>query len=134
NLQIMDAESTTFSDNSFDVATLSFGIRNFKNPEQGLEEIYRILKSRGSIHILEFTTPKNRFFRPLFLFYIRRILPFLGGLFTANRKAYHYLNETIETFAQREDFLALLKKAGFQEVEYRSKFLGIVTIYIGKKL
>ena len=132
-LTIMDAEEPTFNDNSFDIATLSFGIRNFKDPQKGLHAIYRILKPAGSIHILEFSTPTLPIFRPLFLFYIRHVLPFLAGLFTTNKNAYHYLNETIESFAQRDSFCSWLQTAGFHEVHYRSYFLGIVTIYTGKK-
>lgn len=133
-LLVEDGHSTSFQDHSFDIATLSFGIRNFMDPQKGLKEIFRILKEKGSIHVLEFSTPQSFLFKKGFLFYIRYILPFLGALFSSNLKAYRYLNETIETFAQREEFNKLLEIAGFKDVAYRSIFFGIVTIYTGKKL
>ncbi|MBM3194412.1 MAG: bifunctional demethylmenaquinone methyltransferase/2-methoxy-6-polyprenyl-1,4-benzoquinol methylase UbiE [Chlamydiae bacterium] len=133
-LLVEDGHKTSFSDDSFDIATLSFGIRNFMDPQKGLAEIYRILKKSGSVHILEFSTPKSFFLKKGFLFYIRYVLPFIGALFSSNLKAYRYLNETIETFAQREEFSRMLETAGFNEVAYRSLFFGVVTIYTGKKL
>jgi demethylmenaquinone methyltransferase/2-methoxy-6-polyprenyl-1,4-benzoquinol methylase len=133
DLKIENGENTSFEDNSFDVATLSFGIRNFKDPLKGLTEIHRILKKGGSVHILEFSTPLLKPVRGLFLFYIRYILPRIGAFITSNLQAYNYLHQTIETFAQREEFVSILKQASFDEASYKSTFFGIVTIYTGVK-
>jgi demethylmenaquinone methyltransferase/2-methoxy-6-polyprenyl-1,4-benzoquinol methylase len=133
DLKIEDGQNTSFADLSFDVATLSFGIRNFKDPLKGLQEIHRILKKGGSLHILEFSTPLNRLFKGFFLFYIRHILPKIGAWITSNLHAYQYLHQTIETFAQRESFVEILGKAGFIDTSYKSLFFGIVTIYTGRK-
>lgn len=133
DLKIQNAENTEFHEGSFDVATLSFGIRNFKDPQKGLNEIYRILNQGGSVHILEFSTPLLRPIRGLFLFYIRYVLPKIGAFITSNLQAYNYLHQTIETFAQRDEFLKLLENASFVQVNYKSTFFGIVTIYTGIK-
>ncbi len=133
DLKIENAENTSFPDNTFDIATLSFGIRNFKDPLKGLTEIHRILKKGGSLHILEFSTPLLKPLRGLFLFYIRYILPQIGAFITSNLQAYNYLHQTIETFAQREEFVKILRQASFHEASYKSTFFGIVTIYTGIK-
>jgi demethylmenaquinone methyltransferase/2-methoxy-6-polyprenyl-1,4-benzoquinol methylase len=134
HLLIDDAEKSCLYDETFDVATLSFGIRNFKDPFAGLKEIHRLLKKEGSVHILEFSVPKNWAFKRMFLFYLKWILPFVGACFTSNLNAYNYLNQSIQTFAQREDLCSIMQQAGFQDVNYKSLFFGIITIYLGKKL
>jgi len=127
-----DAQKLSFVDESFDAASFSFGIRNVSNPSASLEEIYRVLRKRGRCLILEFSMPSS-WIRPFFLFYLRKILPRLGGALSKKRAAYKYLNQTIETFPSGEAFLTLMKNAGFSNLKALPMNFGSVTLYVGEK-
>lgn len=127
-----DAEALPFASDRFDAATFSFGIRNVANPDTALAEIHRVLKPGGRCLILEFSMPP-RYIRPFFLFYLRKILPRLGGWLSKQFEAYRYLNQTIESFPSGEAFLSLLRKAGFANLRKYSMNCGSVTLYIGEK-
>lgn len=127
-----DAQNLPFRDSEFDAATISFGIRNIPSPLLALKEMYRVLKPGGRALVLEFSLP-NRAVRPFYLFYLRKILPLLGGVFSKNFSAYRYLNRTIESFPSGEEFLTLMHDAGFSQLRRRSMNLGSVSLYIGEK-
>ncbi len=127
-----DAEKLPFENHQFDAATFSFGIRNVPDPLVSLKEIYRVLKPEGRCLILEFSLPRP-FIRKFYLFYLRRILPKIGGLLSREPAAYRYLNETIETFPSGNDFLALMKKASFASLKAVPMAFGGVTLYVGEK-
>jgi demethylmenaquinone methyltransferase/2-methoxy-6-polyprenyl-1,4-benzoquinol methylase len=127
-----DAMNIPFPEQSFDATTFSFGIRNVDDPLVSLKEIHRVLKPKGRCLILEFSMPSPAI-RPFFLFYLRKILPKIGGLLSKNQAAYRYLNKTIETFPSGQAFLDLMKQAGFQSLRKISMNLGGVTLYIGDK-
>jgi demethylmenaquinone methyltransferase/2-methoxy-6-polyprenyl-1,4-benzoquinol methylase len=93
----------------------------------------RILKPGGRLLILEFSLPKNRYFRSLYLFYFRHILPQIGGLISGDQQAYGYLNQTVETFPYGQDFCRLMTDAGFWNVQDVHLTLGISSIYTGDK-
>lgn len=133
-LQLADAESLPLENKSFDCVTMSFGIRNVKNREKCLQEMFRVLSPGGRVLILEFSLPKNILIRPFYLLYLRVFLPFLGGLFSKNRKAYRYLNQSIEEFPSTDEFCSLMKASGFENIRAKKLTLGIVTLYIGDKL
>jgi demethylmenaquinone methyltransferase/2-methoxy-6-polyprenyl-1,4-benzoquinol methylase len=128
-----NAEKLPFASESFDAATFSFGIRNVSDPLLSLQEIHRVLKKRGRCLILEFSMP-NRWIRPFFLFYLRHVLPRLGGILSKHVAAYRYLNRTIETFPSGDAFLALLKSAQFSSLKRISMNFGSVSLYVGEKL
>lgn len=117
----------------FDVVTISFGIRNMEDPLKGLEEIYKILKPGGKLIILEFSIPKNAFFKQIYLFYFRYVLPIIGGIFSKNFKAYRYLNKTVENFPYGKKLLSILEKAKYLRTDAKSLTFGIVNIYTGYK-
>lgn len=127
------AENLPFESNTFDVAMVAFGVRNFNDLEKGLIEMNRVLKPHGKILVLEFSIPQNRIFKALYLFYFLKVLPFLGGLISGNRKAYAYLPESVLKFPQGIAFIELLQKAGFTETQYKTLTLGIATLYQGIK-
>ena len=83
-----DAENLSLPSNSFDVATISFGIRNFENTDKGLSEFYRILREGGSLFVMEFSTPKHKVFNVLYHFYAKYILPVIGQVISKDNKAY----------------------------------------------
>lgn len=128
-----DAGVIPFSENSFDCATMSFGIRNVSDVSTTLREIFRVVRPNGCALILEFSLPSNRILRSLYLFYFRHILPRLGGLISGDSDAYHYLNETVETFPYGEAFCQLMTQSGFEKVTAHPVTFGIATIYRGWK-
>ncbi len=128
-----NAMDIPFAENTFDATTISFGIRNVADVLTGLTEMRRVLKNGGRAIVLEFSLPKNKLMRRLYLFYFRHILPRLGGLISGDSFAYRYLNETVETFPYGEDFCDLMRAAGFKNVQLTPLTFGIATIYQGDK-
>lgn len=127
-----DAMQIPFPDNSFDVVTISFGIRNFENLEVGITEIKRVLKPNGAYFILELTRPSG-FVKHFYLFYLRHLLPTIGALFSKNKSAYVYLKETIHDFYQDEALNAFFIKSGFKGCRFFSYSFGLSTLYTGVK-
>lgn len=128
-----DATALPEPDASYDVATISFGIRNVIDVPRALREMARVLKPGGRVLILEFSLPTAPVLRPLYLFYLRHVLPLVGGLLSGDLKAYRYLNVTIESFPYGEAFCRLLREAGFVEVRANPLTLGVATIYQGDR-
>ena len=126
------AENLPFKSGKFDAITIAFGIRNTVNPLQSLQEMNRVLKSGGRLAILEFTIPKNRLFAPIYLFYFKKFLPFIGSFF-GSEKEYKYLSDSTSQFPQREKFLEIMKDAEFTTQESIELMIGTVIIYRGIK-
>ncbi len=118
---------------SFDVATISFGIRNVPDVPKALRDIHRVLKPGGRSLVLEFSLPANPFIRWGYLFYFRHILTRIGAWISGDAQAYTYLNTTVEAFPYGDDFVALMKDAGFSHVEAHPLTFGIATLYVGHK-
>lgn len=131
-LRTGDAGAIPVPDTSCDVVTISFGIRNVVDVSQSLREMLRVLRPGGRALILEFSLP-HPVFRPLYLFYLRHILPPLGHAVSGDSAAYRYLNQTIETFPCGMAFCDLMRAAGFTCVQHHPLSLGIATIYQGDK-
>lgn len=134
NIQFIhgDALNVPFPDNTFDVVTIAFGIRNFENVENGIKEIYRLLKPNGRYYILELTRP-NAFIQPFYLIYLNWILPMIGSIFTHKKNAYIYLKETIKDFEQDDDLSNLFKSNSFTDTHFSHWSFGIATLYTGVK-
>ncbi|MCZ7590972.1 MAG: ubiquinone/menaquinone biosynthesis methyltransferase [Kiritimatiellae bacterium] len=130
-LKTGDATAIPEPDAAYDVCTISFGIRNVENVVAGLSEMRRVLRPGGRALVLEFSQPTARWFRGLYFFYLRHILPVVGGWFSGDREAYRYLNVTIETFPSGDAFCALMRTAGFVNVRAIPLTLGIASIYLG---
>jgi demethylmenaquinone methyltransferase/2-methoxy-6-polyprenyl-1,4-benzoquinol methylase len=128
-----DAENIPFADNIFDTITIAFGIRNLINVQQGLREMFRVLKPKGRLLVLEFSLPDNRFIGTVYLFYFRKILPKIGSWFSGDKYAYHYLNQTVETFPYGKSFCNVLYTAGFQNIIAQPLTFGLASIYIAEK-
>ncbi len=128
-----NAEELPFEDDMFDVVTISFGIRNFENKEKALKEIHRVLKKEGRLLILEFSLPPHQVMKKFHLFYLRHILPIIGGMLSKSKKSYEYLNQTIETFPYGKDFLNLLKEHNFRKPSSKPLFFGAVSLYQADK-
>ena len=128
-----DAMRLPLPSDHFDAATISFGIRNVLDVGAGLREMHRVLRPGGRVLVLEFSLPGNALFRTGYLFYFRHVLPRIGALLSGDSHAYHYLNQTVETFPYGEAFCALLRDAGFRDVRAFPLTLGIATLYQGDK-
>jgi len=133
SLDIGDGMDIPLEDNSVDVVTLSFGIRNFSNPQKGLDEIYRVLKPGGRALIMEFSIPKNTLVKKAYFFYFRKVLPWIGNKVSGHKDAYTYLNKTVESFPYGKEFLNLMDKAGLSNLEANLLTFGISTLYVGNK-
>lgn len=120
-------------DHSYDLTTISFGIRNYGDPQKGLEEMYRVLKPQGVSLILEFSIPTFPLIKKLYLFYFRSVLPFIGNLISGHKDAYTYLNKTAENFPYGQEFIIMMKKAGFRNIRSKPLTFGIATLYRGEK-
>jgi demethylmenaquinone methyltransferase / 2-methoxy-6-polyprenyl-1,4-benzoquinol methylase len=129
--EVADAMNLPYPTASFDIASISFGIRNVDHPVQALGEMARTVRSGGKVIVLEFGQP-NGVFGVLYRFYSNTILPILGGMLTGNREAYSYLNRTAAAFPCREEFLALMQETGrFEKMSYKPVTFGIAYVYIG---
>jgi demethylmenaquinone methyltransferase/2-methoxy-6-polyprenyl-1,4-benzoquinol methylase len=128
-----DAENLSYSDSSFDVVTIGFGVRNFQNLEEGLEESCRVLKSNGVLIILETSVPKNIIIRFFYFLFSRSFIPFVGSVFSKEKKAYQYLQKSAEKFPSGKRFVSILENCGFNNVDVKPLMLGATSIYIATK-
>jgi demethylmenaquinone methyltransferase/2-methoxy-6-polyprenyl-1,4-benzoquinol methylase len=128
-----DVCSIPLDSNFADCASMAYGIRNVKDVEKCIQEIFRVLKPKATLAILELTQPKNPILKFGHSLYLRTILPLFGKFLTADRDAYEYLCNSIHHFIKPEELAKQLKKHGFSEVECRPLHGGIATIITAKK-
>lgn len=125
-----DAMALPFGDESFDIVSIAFGIRNVADPRVALKEFIRVLRPGGRLVILEFSQPKNRVIRALNEFYTHRIMPRTATLISRDHSgAYKYLPRSIETFLTREDMVDALLEAGFIDLRLRPMTFGVCVAY-----
>ena len=117
---------------TFDAAIVAFGIRNFENLDQGLQEICRVLRPEGRLMILELATPNFFLIKSGYQIY-SRLIPKIGQWISRNKAAYKYLPESISAFPQNAEMAAIMGKNGFSEVTYRKLTGGICTLYLARK-
>lgn len=132
-LQKGDSEVIPFADNYFDAITVAFGVRNFQNLEKGLKEMYRVVKPGGKLVVLEFSKADAGILSALFNFYMNRVTPAIGKLFSKNKEAYQYLNDSVQAFPEGQTFLNIMHEAGFTQTHLKKLSFGICTIYCGSK-
>jgi demethylmenaquinone methyltransferase/2-methoxy-6-polyprenyl-1,4-benzoquinol methylase len=128
-----DCTQLSFADDTFDAVTAAFGIRNFQDLEQGLREMYRVLRPGGVFCVLELTTPVAFPMKQLFRLYSHTILPVYGRLVSKDTAAYSYLTATIDAFPQGEEMMQILRRIGFATATFRRLTFGICTMYIAQK-
>lgn len=127
-----DAMALNLPDNNYDAVTISFGLRNMSDLRKSLMEMRRVVRPGGRVFILEFSQP-SRWFRRLYYFYLKRILPGIAQLVTGDRAAYVYLNETIEQFPDRKGLCDEILAAGFSSVTAKAMSFGIVALHVAVK-
>ena len=128
-----DSEAIIFPDDSFDAVTVAFGVRNFEHLEKGLNEIKRVLKPGGKLVVLEFSQPKAPVVTQLYNVYMKLVAPNVGKLFSKNRNAYKYLDESIKKFPEGNNFTLILDNLGYTNTYCKPLSLGICSIYCGEK-
>jgi demethylmenaquinone methyltransferase/2-methoxy-6-polyprenyl-1,4-benzoquinol methylase len=127
-----DAQLLPLPDASADVISIAFGIRNVANTPAALAEFRRVLKPGGRLVILEFSLPTNPILRGLYNFYFRKILPCTATLISGDKSgAYKYLPESVNTFIGREEMLAMMRAAGFEQAEQHAMTFGVCICYRG---
>jgi demethylmenaquinone methyltransferase/2-methoxy-6-polyprenyl-1,4-benzoquinol methylase len=129
-----DAQTLPFSDNTFQLVTIAFGLRNITDTDQGLAEMVRVVRPGGRIAILEFSKPRHWLLGRLYRWYFRYVLPLIGQILCRNKEsAYRYLPESVLKFPDNEELAARLRAHGLMEVKYEPLTFGIATLYVGKK-
>ena len=131
---IASAENIPAIDNSFERATMSFGLRNITDRNKSLQEIYRILKPGGRFICLEFSHVENDFLKKFYDLWSFKIIPLIGGKVTGNKEAYTYLVESIRKFPSQPELCQMFSEVGFSRVKYRNLSNGIVALHSGWKI
>lgn len=129
-----NAEALPFPDNSFDLVTIAFGLRNVTDKDAGLREMFRVLKVGGQARVLEFSEVTVDWFKPVYDFHSFKILPKLGQLFAQDAGSYQYLAESIRKHPPQEPLKAMMQDAGFERCSYKNLSAGIVAVHTGYKV
>ncbi len=129
-----DAMALPFQDNTFDVYTISFGIRNVTRPQEALNEAYRVLKPGGRLMVLEFSQIPNDMLQWLYDRYSFNFIPTMGQIIANDRDSYQYLVESIRKFPDQDKFLEMVRSAGFENAKYRNMTMGIACLHSGWKI
>jgi demethylmenaquinone methyltransferase/2-methoxy-6-polyprenyl-1,4-benzoquinol methylase len=129
-----DAMTLPFEDASFDVYTISFGIRNVTRPQEALNEAFRVLRPGGRLMVLEFSQIPNELMQKVYDLYSFSIIPRLGQMIANDRDSYQYLVESIRKFPDQETFLGMVRQAGFGQAKYRNLSMGIACLHSGWKI
>jgi demethylmenaquinone methyltransferase/2-methoxy-6-polyprenyl-1,4-benzoquinol methylase len=126
-----DAANLPFDDNTFNGSIIAFGIRNVQDYKKGINEMGRVVKSGGKVVILEFTTIQNRLFKPLYRFYITKVLPFIGEIISGKKGAYKYLPASMLAFPVPDELKNVMEETGLSDVRYYKLTLGAVAVHVG---
>lgn len=129
-----DASRMPFEDGKFQIVSVAFGLRNIENTRLGLSEMVRVCVSGGTVAILEFSLPTFAPFRWIYLFYFRRVLPYIGQITAKNQyEAYKYLPESVGEFPYGKVLAGMMEESGLSDVHFYPMTFGIATLYTGKK-
>lgn len=130
----MNAEALPFPDNSFDLITIAFGLRNVTDKDKALRSMYRILKPGGRLLVLEFSKPEQEILSKAYDFYSFNILPKMGELVANDGESYQYLAESIRMHPDQETLKGMMDNVGFERTSYQNMTGGIVALHKGFKL
>ena len=128
-----DALKLPFSENTFDVTTISFGLRNTANSNIALREALRVTKVGGKIVVAEFSHPVNKIFRRAYLNYLMKALPIIAKRISKNPAAYIYLSESIRAWPDQAGLALIMSECGWKSVAWQDLTFGIVAVHIGYK-
>ena len=128
-----DAEKLPLRDETFDVATMGFGLRNLTNYKMGISEMARVVKEGGRILILEFAPPKATSLNLLYRFYLAKVIPIIGMILTGKRSAYKYLSTSVSGFLEPSEVLEIMRGEGLKDLKALPLTFGVSYIYSGEK-
>ena len=129
-----DAMALPFADNTFDVYTISFGIRNVTRIPDALAEAFRVLKPGGRLMVLEFSQLPNPALQWAYDRYSFNVIPAMGQAVANDRDSYQYLVESIRKFPDQDSFATMIRQAGFEQVKYRNLTMGVAALHSGWKI
>lgn len=129
-----NAESLPYEDNSFDVYTIAFGLRNVTHIDKALIEAMRVLKPGGRFYCLEFSHVRNPLLSKAYSIYSKAIIPQMGKIISGDKESYQYLIESIQTHPDQETLKQRIHRAGFSQSSYTNLTGGIVAIHSGVKV
>ena len=131
--EVADVLALPYADDSFDIGSIAFGIRNVDDPARGVRELARVVRPGGRVVVLEFGQPGGALFGPLYRFYSHQVLPRIGGWLSGDRAAYEYLDRTSSRFPAGDAFTAMMRETRlFEEVEARPLTGGVAFVYVGR--
>ncbi|MDE5793889.1 MAG: bifunctional demethylmenaquinone methyltransferase/2-methoxy-6-polyprenyl-1,4-benzoquinol methylase UbiE [Muribaculaceae bacterium] len=128
-----DCLKMPFPDETFDLVTVAYGVRNFEHLEEGYREMRRVMKPGGVICVIELSEPSNSLIKSGYRLYSRNVIPLVGRMVSKDTRAYSYLPESIAACPQRKEMTAMMERAGFKDASYKSLTLGVITIYLASK-
>ncbi|GAB4136013.1 MAG: bifunctional demethylmenaquinone methyltransferase/2-methoxy-6-polyprenyl-1,4-benzoquinol methylase UbiE [Planctomycetaceae bacterium] len=135
-ISFLDADTLKlpFPDDSFQIVSVAFGLRNVSETVAGLTEMTRVCQPGGTVVVLEFSMPKNRLIGKLYRWYFRNVLPKIGQWISGSRQAaYEYLPASVSEFPQDEKLAQLMQQSGLQDIQWKSLTFGVATLYYGRK-
>lgn len=128
-----DCLATGLPDDSFDLVTIAYGVRNFADIAAGYREMARILRPGGTLAVLELSTPTASWCKPFYSLYTRFLIPAAGSVIAGDRRAYAYLPESIAAAPQRHHMTALMSQAGLSDASFTPLSMGVCTLYTANK-
>ena len=133
DFEVVDAQNIPYADNSYDVITVAYGLRNMPQREKALSEMYRVLKPGGTLVCLEFSQPANPAWHAMYDFYLTHMIPFWGGLITGDRDGFVYLQSSIKAFPDQRAFAKMFENSGFHDVSWTNHTGGIAAVHVAHK-
>ena len=133
DFDVVDAQDIPYADESYDVITMAYGIRNMPDRPRALAEMHRVLKPGGALVCLEFSTPPNPVWRMLYRFYLKHLIPFWGGLITGDKAGFVYLAESIRAFPDQRGLADMMEEAGFHDITWKNYTGGIAAVHVAEK-
>lgn len=133
DFDVVDAQDIPYEDESYDIITMAYGIRNMPDRPRALAEMQRVLKPGGALVCLEFSTPPNPIWRALYTFYLKHLIPFWGGLITGDRSGFVYLAKSIRAFPDQQGLAKLMEDAGFVGITWKNYTGGIAAVHVAHK-
>lgn len=130
---VVDAQDIPYDDDTFDVVTMAYGLRNMPERERALSEMLRVLRPGGQLVCLDFSTPPNAAWNAMYGLYLRHVIPFWGKVVTGDASGFVYLAKSIRAFPDQRGVAAMMRDAGFEDVEWESCTGGVACIHTARK-
>lgn len=133
DFEVVDAQAIPYADESYDVVTMAYGLRNMPRRAEALAEMYRVLVPGGRLISLDFSTPPHPVWRSLYSIYLKHMVPLWGRLITGDGSGFVYLADSIKAFPDQAGVAALMEDAGFVDVEWSDCTGGIACVHVATK-